>query len=231
MRKLPFKCPHCVTSVLLEPRREEISTPVANDPPYHVWYCTLASCPACSRPIVWLSGHFRRYKDDNKADEWIDVKPFLAYPESGRRTASSEVPAEIASDYEQASIVLEQSPMASAALSRRCLQNVLSAKGYTAKNLAAQVDDVLNETDPRKALPSGLYDTVDAIRNFGNFSAHPINDVTTLQVIEVEPEEAEWCLEILEQMFDHYYVAPARAKARKDELNKKLVKAKKPPAK
>jgi hypothetical protein len=73
--------------------------------------------------------------------------------------------------------------------------------------------------------------TVDGIRNFGNFSAHPINDVTSLQVIEVEPHEAEWCLEILEEMFEHFYVRPAQAKARKAALDAKLSAAGKPASK
>jgi hypothetical protein len=72
---------------------------------------------------------------------------------------------------------------------------------------------------------------VDGIRNFGNFSAHPVTDATTLQIIDVEPHEAEWCLEIVEECFQHFYVRPALAKARKDALNAKLLAAKKPPAK
>jgi hypothetical protein len=50
---------------------------------------------------------------------------------------------------------------------------------------------MLNEPDPAKAIPSALRQTVDAIRNFSNFSAHPTTDQTTLQVIEVEPAETE----------------------------------------
>jgi hypothetical protein len=47
----------------------------------------------------------------------------------------------------------------------------------------------------------------------------------------VEPGEAEWCLEILEEMFDHYYVKPEQAKARKAALDAKLLAAGKPPSK
>jgi hypothetical protein len=36
---------------------------------------------------------------------------------------------------------------------------------------------------------------------------------------------------ILESLFDFYFVAPARTKARKDALNKKLSDAGKPPVK
>ena len=78
------------------------------------------------------------------------------------------------------------------------------------------------EQDNTKAIPTSLRQTVDAIRQFGNFSAHPVTDQITLQIIPVEPEEAEWCLEILEEMFDHYYVRPAHAEARKAALDAKL---------
>ena len=69
---------------------------------------------------------------------------------------------------------------------------------------------------------------MDAIRNFGNFSAHPVNDVSTSQVIEVEPGEAEWCLELLGELFQHFYVRPQRAAQRRDALNQKLAAAGKP---
>jgi hypothetical protein len=88
----------------------------------------------------------------------------------------------------------------------------------------------LGETDLTKVLPRAIHQTVDAIRNFGNFSAGPINDKTSLQVIEVEPEEAEWCLQILEDLFEHFYVGPAAAAAKKAALDAKLKAAGKPPS-
>jgi hypothetical protein len=140
------------------------------------------------------------------------------------------VPPEIAADYEEACRVLPISNKASAALARRCLQAILFGQGYTQRDLAYQIDAVLKEQDPTKSIPSGLRLTVDAIRNFGNFSAHPVTDQTTLQVITVDPGEAEWCLDILDEMFDHYYVKPAEAKARKAALDAKLAAAGKPPS-
>jgi len=108
---------------------------------------------------------------------------------------------------------------------------MLRAHGYVAKDLAKEIDLLLNEKDASKAIPSNLRDTIDGIRNFGNFSAHPVTDLTSLQIIEVEPHEAEWSLEILEEMFDHFYVRPAAAKARKAALDAKLKAAGKPPSK
>lgn len=73
--------------------------------------------------------------------------------------------------------------------------------------------------------------TVDGIRNFGNFSAHPINEQTSLQIVDVEAREAEWCLEIVEELFDYFYVGPELAKQKKAALDKKLKDAGKPPSK
>jgi hypothetical protein len=86
---------------------------------------------------------------------------------------------------------------------------------------------VLNEPDPAKAIPSALRQTVDAIRNFGYFSAHPTSDQTTLQVIDVE-RRGRMVSGHTEEMFDHYYVKPAQAAARKAALNVKLAAAGKP---
>ena len=108
---------------------------------------------------------------------------------------------------------------------------MLRSHGYKARDLAKEIDLLLGDTDPRNALPLRLRETLDAIRNFGNFSAHPVDDKTTLQVIDVEPHEAEWCLEIIEELFDHFYVGPAVTKAKKAALDAKLVAAGKPPSK
>jgi hypothetical protein len=138
-----------------------------------------------------------------------------------------EVPKPIATDYAEACRVLPLSAKASAALSRRCLQAILNDKGYKSSDLARQIDQLLNA----RVLPSHIHENVDAIRGFGNFSAHHINDKTSLQVIDVEPQEAEWCLEILETLFDHFYVGPTKAKKAKGALNAKLKAAGKPPSK
>jgi hypothetical protein len=53
----------------------------------------------------------------------------------------------------------------------------------------------------------------------------------TREIVPVEPGEAEWNLDVLESLFDFYFVAPARTKARRDALNKKLADAGKKPLK
>ena len=82
-----------------------------------------------------------------------------------------------------------------------------------------------------KALPSRIAENLDAVRQIGNFAAHPIKFQSTGEIADVEPEEANWNLDVLEQLFDHYYVQPAIAKAKRDKLNAKLQKLGKKPLK
>jgi hypothetical protein len=145
-----------------------------------------------------------------------------------RSPVPPEVPPGIAEDYKEACLVLSDSPKASAALSRRCLQKLLrQSAGVKPGDLSAEIQQVL---DGGK-LPSDIAENIDAIRNIGNFAAHPNKSKSTGEVVPVEPHEAEWNLEVLESLFDFYYVQPAKAKARRDALNKKLADTGKPPVK
>lgn len=124
----------------------------------------------------------------------------------------------------EACLVLVDSAKASAALSRRCLQHVLNtAGGATSKDLSPAINEVL----AKGGIPSYVSDQLHAVRNIGNFAAHPMKDHTG-QIVEVEPGEAEWNLDVLESLFDFYYVEPARIQKKKAALNAKLMGAGKP---
>ena len=73
-----------------------------------------------------------------------------------------------------------------------------------------------------KTLPTYLSDSIDAIRHIGNFAAHPLKSKSTGEIVEVEVGEAEWNLDILESLFDFYYVQPDIVKNKRDALNAKL---------
>jgi hypothetical protein len=122
-----------------------------------------------------------------------------------------------ATDFREAVAVFPKSKKASAALSRRCLQHVLVEAGdATGPNLSVQIDSVLDK------LPTHLAENVDAVRKIGNFAVHPSKSENTGEVVAVEPGEAEWLLEVLEGLFDFYYVAPARNEDRRAALKERL---------
>lgn len=122
--------------------------------------------------------------------------------------------------------MLHLSPQASAALSRRCLQHVLEHAGHKQKDLGKAIEAAINS-----AIPSYLSEGLDAVRNIGNFAAHPTKEQHSGEIIPVEAEEAEWNLDILEQLFDFIFIQPAIAAERIAALNAKLATAGKKPMK
>ena len=224
-----MKCPHCTFAVHITWQAGDI----CKDSEWMRWSWQAATCPACDKPIIQMGLYDRvqlQTREQLAKAQLVDVR--LVWPRVAQRTPlGTGVPESLKADYREACEVLPISAKASAALSRRVLQALLQDQGYSGGDLARQIDAVLKENDPSKALPAGVRESVDAIRNFGNFSAHPVTDKTSLQIIDVESEEAEWCLEIVERLFEHYYVRPATEAKRLAELNAKLDKAGKPPAK
>ena len=124
--------------------------------------------------------------------------------------------------------MLADSPKAAAALGRRCLQNLLRDHVKVEPgDLSSEIQQVLDSGK----LPSGLHESIDAIRNIGNFAAHPMKSHQTGLILNVEPGEAEWTLDVLEELFDFHFVLPAVIQKKKDAFNKKLKEAGKPPIK
>lgn len=202
-----WKCPHCWISNRFEKvsvygswDREVFSLNIKND-----WEdLTLCRCTNCWDIILQLDGN-------------------MIYPLwSIRWNAPREVPAEIAQDFNEACLVEPLSSKAAAALARRCLQNMLHEQGIKGKDLSSEIDQAM------KTLPSHLSQSIDAIRNIGNFSAHPIKFQNTWDIVDVEEWETERILDTLENLFDFYYVQPAITANKKAALNAKLQAAWKP---
>lgn len=187
---------------------------------------TAANCPNCDGLVLALGILKVLGVDFGEPEIEILVSPSLIYPRALARPVAEEVPDHIAADYREAAQVLSISPKASAALSRRCLQSVLAEAGQASQgNLSRQIDHVL------AGLPSNLAKQLDAIRNIGNFAAHPMKSQSSGEIVEVEPGEAEWNLDVLDLLFDHFYVLPARIDEMTAALNAKLQDAGRPPMK
>lgn len=138
---------------------------------------------------------------------------------SSRPLPPAEVPEAIARDYEEACQVEPLSKKAAAALARRCLQNMLHDKGIKKTNLEKEIEEAMS------SLPSHLSDDIDAIRHVGNFAAHPLKSTNSGEIVEVEPEETEYLLDTLYDLFDHYYVRPQRSATKRAALQQKLTDA------
>ncbi|MBU7021320.1 MAG: DUF4145 domain-containing protein [Theionarchaea archaeon] len=207
-----MKCPHCL--VEFHPECEEIQ--LGNDID-ELWFIYKYQCPSCERMILYLVNKSWNQAFASVPGYLEEKQKILIYPRgSSRPPLPEEVPKEFVEDYKKACLVLTDSPEASAALSRRCLQRLLREKAMVnPSNLYEEIEAVLPE------LPSHLTEMLHMVREIGNFAAHPNKSEKTGEILPVEPEEAEWNLEVLEELFDFYFVQPERIKKRKDIIFKK----------
>jgi hypothetical protein len=217
-----MKCPHCL--VEFHDNEEKIQIGRDFEGNYEI---KKMSCPSCKRVVLHLIQY--KYLDligtpHNTFRNDITVQ-LIRPKKPNRAPCPPDVPLNISSDYSEACLVLEDSPKASAALSRRCLQNIIHDHlGIKKRDLNAEIQEVIDN----KIFPSGISESIDAIRNIGNFAAHPIKSSSSGQIVEVEPNEAYWNLEVLELIFDHLFVQPEIIRKKRDALNAKLKDAGKP---
>ena len=171
--------------------------------PPNDWQIKVVYCSSCDRPTITVEegrGSSRRL--------------VTAYPRvHGRDPIAAEVPDPYKSDYEEACAVLPISPQSAAALARRILQSLIRGEANIKdKSLYVEIDKV------EPTLPQSIATTLHTLRSFGNFAAHAQED-STGQVLPVEPDEAEFCLDVIVTLFDHFFVGPARAAAMKAKYN------------
>ena len=149
-----MKCPFCKTGINLElyggeqyPLAEEAEED-GHQPGYgvaHGW------CPECDEFIVLYregkvekitsgSWHFRNETNDT-----------VIYPQNSTRAIlDEEVSDSYRESFNQAAAVLNLSPMASAAISRRCLQHILHQEfNIQKKSLAQEIDEFIGSSSNR----------------------------------------------------------------------------------
>jgi hypothetical protein len=212
-----MKCPHCLTEY-----HDSFKNIFWEEDTDGRWYIGKDTCPACKRMILVLEHFVIGQRSWTKNSERF-VRPLAVQ----RPAPPSSVPSPYRDDYIESCAVLPASAKASAALSRRCLQAILRDKGgFAQHDLIDQIDAAL-----KSGLPSHITESLDAVRNIGNFAAHPMKSKTSGALLDVEAGEAEWNLDVLEALFDYYFVQPEIVAKKKAALNAKLAEAGKKPMK
>lgn len=226
------RCPHCGVVVLFEPPALKAgaasrggATGTALDTCYMIGgdgggkgiATELAFCPSCGNVAITVVG--RVFTAGTRGRVGPVGNAVLVYPRSRPRpipSAVTDADPDLADDFREAVAVLQDSPKASAALSRRCLQRTLETKGGATEgdSLYKQIGEVAG------AFPSDVEELMQTVRKLGNIAAHPKEAAGA--ILDVEDHEAEFMLEVIESLFDHYYVRPLRNRERLDAINEKL---------
>jgi hypothetical protein len=181
--------------------------------------------PAC-REFVISAILSHAIRTPNGFEAGAGIQAWQLRPQSKAKTFPDYIPVALREDYSEACLIRDLSPKASATLSRRCLQGMIrNFWNVEAPNLYQEINAIKDKVDP------ATWEAMDAVRSIGNIGAHMEKDINL--VIDVDPDEAQTLIQLIEMLFEEWYI---RRKQREERLAgivaiadaKKAAKAPKP---
>lgn len=140
-----------------------------------------------------------------------EVESWLTRPQACVKTYPEFIPKAIRSDYQEAALIKELSPKASATLSRRCLQGMIrDFWGVKEKNLYEEIKAIEGKVD------SETWNAIDAIRSIGNIGAHMEKDIDI--IIDVDSDEAGLLINLIETLLSDWYVERQNRRLRSQKI-------------
>lgn len=127
------------------------------------------------------------------------IRSWSLIPSSAAKVFPDYVPKAVLDDYNEACLIRDLSPKASATLSRRCLQGIIRDYWNIAKpRLVDEIEAIKDKVDPL------TWQAIDAVRHIGNIGAHMEKDINL--IIEVDPQEAGLLIGLIEMLIKDWYV-------------------------
>ncbi len=149
-------------------------------------------CPNCSEIIINIYSECKKHNYE-----------MMFYPKSLAKKFPEYVPIQVRNDYEEACLIKELSPKASATLSRRCLQGMIRDFHKINENsLFDEINSLKGKVDEE------LLTALHSMRGIGNIGAHPEHDINL--IIDVDDQEAQQMIDIIELLMSEWYIARER---------------------
>ena len=176
------------------------------------WVYQWSRCPICNGREYWASRLPPSFYAIGSTDLFSNSTEAICqgyYPLSGKALpAPPEAPAALAADFNEAYAVLTASPRAASALAQRAVQTILREQGnFPQGDIIDQINTAIHSNRLSTNLSYELHFVRYAIpaatqhvqrRSFGG------------ETVEIEPLAALVCLELLQSLFEFYYVYAAK---------------------
>jgi hypothetical protein len=217
MDTIQWICPHCEHAATLQEKDISISDSIlriSNKDGYKCLTILFVVCPnpECRRftLTVTLKDVKSVFRPDGSGRQDYTNLPILRkwdlIPESKAKTFPTYIPKPILDDYNEACLIKDLSPKASATLARRCLQGIIRDFWQVKPGrLAAEIEQIKDKVDV------DTWKAIDGVRSVGNIGAHMEEDINI--IIDVEPKEAQLLLELIEILFKDWYIAREQKKS------------------
>lgn len=120
-------------------------------------------------------------------------------PRSPAKVLPDYIPQAIRDDYEEACLISDLSPKASATLARRCIQGMI--RNFWNIRKRRLIDEIAALEEKVDSL---TWQAIDAVRSMGNIGAHMEEDINV--IIDVEPDEASKLIYLIETLIEDWYI-------------------------
>ena len=163
--------------------------------------------PDCRKMTLWAGLHSR---DNTNSVSYYNppLQKWTLLPDSFAKPQPDYIKNVLREDYLEACKIRDLSPKASATLARRCLQGMIRDFCGIAKNrLIDEIRELRKQLDggtAAKGVTHESVDAIDAVRSVGNIGAHMEKDVDL--IVDIEPGEAQMLIELIEMLFEEWYV-------------------------
>lgn len=137
-------------------------------------------------------------------------------PQGNAKPQPDYVPIAIREDYYEACLIRDLSPKASATLTRRCLQGMI--RDFTGISKHRLIDEInllrkaVHDGSADRAVTLESVEAIDHVRGVGNIGAHMEKEIDL--IVPVDPGEAQALIALVEMLFDEWYGARDRRRAR-----------------
>lgn len=156
-----FSCPYCKGIASHDWQAGFKHQIEANTELYNI--VVVAKCLACLKSSIWLKS---QYPLESEAENY----EILLYPKTSTidEIPNPDMPPNVREIFDEASLILDDSPRASAALSRLAIELLMEELEADGKNLNSKIGDLVS-----KGLPPTIQQALDAVRVIGNNAVHP----------------------------------------------------------
>ncbi len=173
--------------------------------------------PECKQLVVRVHENYHLPPHAVSGPEML-TQTWIARPREASRPIDPLVPEPLRADYREAAAILDASPRMSAVLSRRVLADLMERYANHAQfKLSERIDKFTAD----KSNPSGLRENLHHFREIADFGAHTQKD-DQAEILNVGREEAEWTLDLLDRLFDHFIVTPERDRKMRESMDERI---------
>lgn len=208
----PWTCPFCNRDTTITESNYYLSSTnftIENSEGPRILQYFFIVCPnkVCRKFTLEISLYKLERDPGNRPAIGALIQSWPLIPQSKAKSFPDCIPKVILDDYNEACLICNLSPKASATLSRRCLQGIIRDFWQVKPGrLVDEIDQIKDRVDP------DTWGAIESVRKVGNIGAHMEKDINL--ILDVEPKEAALLIGLIETLLKDWYIIREARKSR-----------------